>query len=223
MGNVENQRAPADLDVGSDQEDEGQWVTQGSKQVNNRNRNKGKTENSNVNTQEASPPTTSNRKTASDNKRAAPASTSNTSSAVNNKTELDVDLPEPSAVPTAAATTTTPPVATPTPEPIEVCQLLPAGEDRYTSNDNWWKQALNKQQTFSIADIGEWPEREQDEQYTVQKRLIPVKVKALTEKDINVDGNDEINKYKNGREDEVIESLRNLVDRKCFLLEIKFR
>ena len=198
-GNVESQRAPVDADAGSDQEDDGQWVTQGSKQVNNRNRNKGKSETSNANTQEISTTTSSssNRKTTSDNKRTAGTSTSNTSSSAN-KTEVDVDLPEPSTLPVVA--TTAAPV---TPEPIEVCQLLPTGEDRYTANDNWWKQALNKQQTFSIADIGEWPEREQDEQYTVQKRLIPVKVKALTEKDINVDGNDEINNYKNGRDDEV--------------------
>jgi len=61
-------------------------------------------------------------------------------------------------------------------EPIELCQLLPTNENRYTSNDNWWKHALNKQQTFSINDIGEWPEREEDEQYIVQvKRIIPVK------------------------------------------------
>ena len=167
--------------------------------VNYRNRNKGKTETA----QEVSTTTTSsssNRKTTSDNKRAAQTSTSNSSSSAD-KTEVDVDLPESSTIPAASTTAPPPPSALVTPEPIEVCQLLPTGEDRYTANDNWWKQALNKQQTFSIADIGEWPEREQDEQYTVQKRLIPVKVKALTEKDINVDGNDEINSYKNGRDD----------------------
>jgi hypothetical protein len=70
---------------------------------------------------------------------------------------------------------------------------------------------LNKQQTFSVDDIGEWPEREQEEQYVVNvKRIIPVRNQnttnnktALSEKDINVDGNDEINNYKNGKEDEV--------------------
>ena len=61
-------------------------------------------------------------------------------------------------------------------EPIEICQLLPTNENPYTSNDKWWKQPFNPQQTFSVDDIGEWPEREQDEQYTVQiKRIIPVK------------------------------------------------
>ncbi|CAF4326731.1 unnamed protein product, partial [Rotaria magnacalcarata] len=48
-------------------------------------------------------------------------------------------------------------------EPIEIYQLLPKNENLYVSTDNWWKQALNKQQTFSIDDIGEWPERELDE------------------------------------------------------------
>ena len=43
------------IEGGSDQEDEGQWVTQGSKQVNNRNRNKGKNETSNTNNQESPP------------------------------------------------------------------------------------------------------------------------------------------------------------------------
>ncbi|CAF4437113.1 unnamed protein product, partial [Adineta steineri] len=85
------------------------------------------------------------------------------------------------------------------------CQLLPTGENRYTASDNWWKQALNKQQNFSINDIGDWPEREQDEQYIVNvTRIVPVKNNktALTEKDINVDGNDHIQNYKNGQEDE---------------------
>ena len=59
-------------------------------------------------------------------------------------------------------------------EPIEIYQLLPKNEN---INDNWWKQALNKQHTFSIDDIGEWPEYEQDPQYTVQiKRVLPVKL-----------------------------------------------
>jgi hypothetical protein len=195
--NSEVQRAPVDVEGGgSDQEDEGQWVTQGSKQVNNRNKNKGKNETSNNNNQESpSGSSSSNRKNASEKRVAGTTSTNNVSSSTN-KTEVDVELPVTSNLPT-------PPPAQ-IQEPIEICQLLPTGENRYTANDNWWKQALNKQQTFSIDDIGEWPERDQDEQYTVQKRIIPVKnTKALTEKDINVDGNDEINNYKNGKDDEV--------------------
>ncbi len=195
--NSEVQRAPVVVeDGGSDQEDEGQWVTQGSKQVNNRNKNKGKNETSNNNNQESpSGSSSSNRKNASEKRVAGTTSTNNVSSSTN-KTEVDVELPVTSNLPT-------PPPAQ-IQEPIEICQLLPTGENRYTANDNWWKQALNKQQTFSIDDIGEWPERDQDEQYTVQKRIIPVKnTKALTEKDINVDGNDEINNYKNGKDDEV--------------------
>jgi hypothetical protein len=195
--NSEVQRAPVDVEGGgSDQEDEGQWVTQGSKQVNNRNKNKGKNETSNTNNQESpSGSSSSNRKNASEKRVAGTTSTNNVSSSTN-KTEVDVELPVTSNLPT-------PPPAQ-IQEPIEICQLLPTGENRYTANDNWWKQALNKQQTFSIDDIGEWPERDQDEQYTVQKRIIPVKnTKALTEKDINVDGNDEINNYKNGKDDEV--------------------
>jgi hypothetical protein len=193
--NSEVQRAPVDVEGGgSDQEDEGQWVTQGSKQVNNRNKNKGKNETSN-NQESPSGSSSSNRKNASEKRSAGTTSTNNVSSSTN-KTEVDVELPVTSNLPT-------PPPAQ-IQEPIEICQLLPTGENRYTANDNWWKQALNKQQTFSIDDIGEWPERDQDEQYTVQKRIIPVKnTKALTEKDINVDGNDEINNYKNGKDDEV--------------------
>ena len=63
----------------------------------------------------------------------------------------------------------------------------------------WWKNII------SVDDIGEWPEREQDEKYVVNvKRIIPVKnTKALSEKDINVDGNDDIKNYKNVKEDEV--------------------
>ncbi len=29
-------------------------------------------------------------------------------------------------------------------EPIEIYQLLPKNENRYTANDNWWKHTLNK-------------------------------------------------------------------------------
>ena len=61
-------------------------------------------------------------------------------------------------------------------EPIEICQLLPKNENRYTASDKWWKQPLNNQQTFSVDDIGEWPEDEQDEQYIVQvKRIQPTR------------------------------------------------
>jgi hypothetical protein len=195
--NSEVQQAPVDIEGGSDQEDEGQWVTQVSKQVNNR-KNKGKNETSNTNNQESpSAPSSSNRKNASEKRSAVAATSTNNVSSSNNKTEVDVEPPVTSNLPT-------PPSTAQIQEPIEICQLLPTSENRYTANDNWWKQALNKQQTFSVDDIGEWPERDQDEQYTVQKRIIPVKTtKALTEKDINVDGNDEINNYKNGQDDEV--------------------
>ncbi len=106
-------------------------------------------------------------------------------------------------------------------EPIEICQLLPTNENRYTADDHWWKQALNKQPTFSVDDIGEWPEREQDEQYVVNvKRIIPVKnTKALSEKDINVDGNDEIKNYKNGKADEV----NIFINKKQIILMFIFR
>jgi hypothetical protein len=194
--NPEVQRAPVDIEGGSDQEDEGQWVTQGSKQVNNRNKNKGKNETSN-NQESPSATSSSNRKNASEKRSAVTATTTSTNnvSSSANKAEVDVELPVTSDLPTP------PPQVQ---EPIEICQLLPTGENRYTASDNWWKQPINKQQTFSVDDIGEWPERDQDEQYTVQKRIIPVKtIKALTEKDINVDGHEEINNYKNGKDDEL--------------------
>ena len=90
-------------------------------------------------------------------------------------------------------------------EPIEVCQLLPTRESPYTASDDWWKQALNKQQTFSVDDIGEWPEREQDEQYVIQiERIVPTKSAAsskmaLGEKDINVEtgAHDAVGHYQN--------------------------
>ncbi|CAF3627632.1 unnamed protein product [Rotaria sp. Silwood1] len=180
-------RTPVDDAVDSDHEDEGQWLTQSNKQVSNRNRNKPKTET----LKQESPPasTSSNRKTTTE-KRTTP--TNNPSSLIN-KNESDVET---------TVTSNTPVQPPPTQEPIEICQLLPTSENRYTANDDWWKQALNKQQTFSIDDIGEWPEREQDEQYIVQvKRIIPIKT-ALSEKDINVDENDSINNYKHGKNDE---------------------
>jgi hypothetical protein len=186
VANSEVKHTPVDVEGGSDQEDEGQWLTQGSKQVNNRNRNKGKNETSTTTNQELSPPTPSNRKAKSEKQTTPTTSTGNTSSSSTNKNESDVE-------PTV---TSNPPVP-PSPqieESIEICQLFPTSENRYTASDDWWKQALNKQQTFSVDDIGEWPEREQDEKYVVNvKRIIPVKnTKALSEKDINVDGNDEI-------------------------------
>ncbi|CAF0898115.1 unnamed protein product [Rotaria sordida] len=164
--NTETKRnLTVDGEAGTDQEDEGQWLTQGSKQVNHRNRNKGKTELSNTNNQ-----TLSNHNVTSEQRSIPTISNSNILSSINNN-ELNVET----------TTTTTPLInnsisSIENLEPIEICQLLPTNENLYTSNDNWWKQALNKQQTFSIDDIGEWPEREQDEQYIVQiKRIIPVK------------------------------------------------
>ncbi|CAF4857448.1 unnamed protein product, partial [Rotaria sp. Silwood1] len=157
--NAESKRnLTIDVEVGSDQEDEGQWLIQGSKQVNHRNRNKGKNETSNINNQ----PLSNNYNVVSEQ-----LSNSNTSSSINNN-ELYIETT------TSLINDLTSSIEDP--EPIEICQLLPTNENLYTSNDNWWKQALNKQQTFSIDDIGEWPEREQDEQYIVQiKRIIPVK------------------------------------------------
>jgi len=158
--NSEAKRTPTvDGDAGSDQEDDGQWVTQSSKQVNNRNRNKGKTETSSTNNQ-TSPSALLNRNVVSEKRPVVTTSNGNISSTTN-KNEFDIEPTIPSIQ---------------NQEPIEICQLLPTNANRYTDNDNWWKQALNKQQTFSVEDIGEWPEREQDEQYTVQiKRIIPVK------------------------------------------------
>ncbi len=97
-------------------------------------------------------------------KRSIPTiSNGNTSSSIH-KTELDVETIIPSNNVIQVQ------------EPIEIYQLFPTNENRYTANDNWWKQPLNKQQTFSIDDIGEWPAHEQDEQYIVQvKRIIPIK------------------------------------------------
>ena len=64
----------------------------------------------------------------------------------------------------------------PNQEPIEIFQLLPANDDRYTGNDTWWKQALNAHGKFSVEEIGEWPEREQDQKFIVQvKRIVPVR------------------------------------------------
>jgi len=65
---------------------------------------------------------------------------------------------------------------------------------------------LNKQPSFSVNDIGEWPERDQDEQYIVKvERIVPLRnPKALTEKDINVNGNDQNNNnYKNTKKNDV--------------------
>ncbi|CAF3803819.1 unnamed protein product, partial [Adineta steineri] len=141
----------------SDQEDEGQWVTQSAKQVGNRNRNKGKTE--------SSPSALSNRKNVSEKRSIPTTSNTNTtsSSSLTNKTDLDIEPTIPSTKPVKIQ------------EPIEICQLLPTSENRYTANDSWWKETLNKQQTFSVNDIGDWPEREQDEQYIVKvQRIIPV-------------------------------------------------
>jgi len=134
-------------------------------QVNNRNRNKGKTEPSTTNNQ-TSPSALSNRHVVSEKQPVLTTSNSDSSS-ITNKNESNVE-------PTIENE-----------ETIEICQLLPKNENLYTVNDNWWKQALNKQQTFSINDIGEWPEREQDEQYIVQiKHIIPVK-KAHQEQNDN--------------------------------------
>jgi hypothetical protein len=214
VANSDVKRAPVDVEGGSDQEDEGQWLTQGGKQVNSRNRNKGKNETSNTTNQELStlPPSTSNRKGTSE-KRTAPTASPNNTSSSTNKNEVDVE-------PTVTTNTSVPP-SPQIQEPIEICQLLPANENRYTANDDWWKQALNKQPTFSVNDIGEWPEREQDEQYVVNvKRIIPVKnTKALSEKDINVDGNDEIKNYKNGKADEV----NIFINKKQIILMFIFR
>ena len=159
-----------------EQEDEGQWVTQGGKQVNNRNRNKGKNE------------TTTN---AQETTKSAPVANEKRSTGQTNKIEDKIDVQVESAAPVVAPT----PAA---PEPIEICQLLPSKENPYTASDDWWKRALNKPQTFSVDDIGEWPERDQDEQYVVNVRQIiptrPLK-SALTEKDINVntDVHDDVN------------------------------
>ena len=108
------------------------------------------------------------------------------------------------------------------PEPIEICQLLPTKENPYTASDDWWKHALSKPQTFSVEDIGEWPERETDEQYVVNvKSFVPAKsIKtALTEKDVNIglDGHEGSTQTQNGsfqrrtakldRDDEVSKSM----------------
>ena len=64
----------------------------------------------------------------------------------------------------------------PNQEPIEIFQLLSANKDRYTDNDTWWKQPLNAHGKFSVEEISEWPEREQDEKFIVQvKRIVPVR------------------------------------------------
>lgn len=136
--NTEIKQKPiVDVEIENDQEDEGQWVTQNTKQVSNRNRNKDKIESAPL-----------NRKTTSEKPAAVAPTTTN-----ENESNNIVNRPE---------------------EPIEICQLLPKNESRYTANDNWWKQPLNNQQTFSVDDIVEWPEYEQDEQYVVQiKRIQP--------------------------------------------------
>lgn len=149
-------------------------------QVNNRQKNKGKADAPAVNTQESAP---APKKAAAAEKRSA-----NAAPAVSNKNDSDAETSAPSSTVAAA----------PQPiETIEICQLLPSGENPYTASDDWWKQALNKQQTFSVDDIVEWPERDQDEQYVVNvKRIVATKATkpALTEKDINVniDGHDEV-------------------------------
>ena len=133
-----------------------------------------------MNTQESAP---APKKVAAAEKRST-----NAVPAVSNNSDSDAETSAPPSTVTAAPQ----PVET-----IEICQLLPSGENPYTASDDWWKQALNKQQTFSVDDIGEWPERDQDEQYVVNvKRIVSTKATkpALTEKDINVniDGHDEV-------------------------------
>ncbi|CAF2071341.1 unnamed protein product [Rotaria magnacalcarata] len=195
-----DKRTLVDVPADSDHEDEGQWVTQGNKQINNRNRNKPKSETSNPNNQESSPrPSSSNRKKAQEKRT---TSINNTLASATNKNEFEVET----IIPSNISVLPTPQIQ----EPIEICQLLPINENRYTTNDTWWKQALNKQPTFSIDDIGEWPEREQDEEYVVQvKRIVPTKnisKTALTEKDINIDENDSINNLTSEKDDEKLNS-----------------
>ncbi|CAF3366951.1 unnamed protein product [Rotaria sp. Silwood1] len=82
---VSKRNLTIDVEVGSDQEDEGQWLIQGSKQVNHRNRNKGKNETSNTNNQ----PLSNNYNVVSKQ-----LSNSNTSSSINNN-ELHIETTTP--------------------------------------------------------------------------------------------------------------------------------
>ncbi|CAM4826936.1 unnamed protein product [Rotaria magnacalcarata] len=151
------------VDAGDDnnQEDDGQWLTQGIKQVNHRSRNKGKTEISDS-TNQQSP----NKNVVIEQRLPVKLLQSNISLPINND-ELNIEAIIPSNNSISSIENR---------EPIEIYQLLPKNENLYVSTDNWWKQALNKQQTFSIDDIGEWPERELDEQYIVEiKKIIPGK------------------------------------------------
>lgn len=192
--------------IDGDHGDEGQWLTQSNKQINSRNRNKVKNETLNSTNQESvtlpaqiQSVSSSNRKTTSEKRTAVG---NDVSSSITNKNESDAE-------PTVASNTVVQ-SAPQEQEPIEICQLLPMHENRYTANDDWWKQALNKQQTFTVDDIGEWPEREYDEQYVVQvKRIIPTKnistinKTALAAKDVNIDESDSNNMRISGKEDKV--------------------
>ncbi|CAF3538944.1 unnamed protein product [Rotaria socialis] len=150
-----------DADNDNNQEDDGQWLTQGIKQVNHRSRNKGKTEISHSANQQSS-----NKNVVIEQRLPVKLLQSNISLPINSD-ELNIEAIIPSNNSISSIENR---------EPIEIYQLLPKNENLYVSTDNWWKQALNKQQTFSIDDIGEWPERELDEQYIVQiKKIIPGK------------------------------------------------
>ena len=173
----------------------------GGKQVASRNKSKGKNETATVaknNQQQSASTTSTNRKSGLEKQKP----TASVPSVAKADSDVETTTPTPSTNQGSK-----PPVLQ---EPIEICQLLPTGENRYTASDNWWKQALNKQQAFSVTDIGDWPERDQEEQYIVNvQRIVPVKpannnVKtALTEKDINVNGNDHVHSYKSPQDDQV--------------------
>jgi len=171
----EKQRVEVEGQNGSDQEDDGQWLTQGgSKQVSNRNR-KPKGE------QSSSTTTTNDQQ---QRKSKIPVSEKRLNESKNGehqtrKWQKDrVDLTNPGPLLQQPPTTTTtmsshqpPPVAVapapvPLQEPIEICQVLPTSTDPYTSSDQWWKNPLKtknnttsvNKQPYSVDDIVDWPE-----------------------------------------------------------------
>lgn len=146
--------------------------------VNNRNRNKVKGETSSPNNQEPVTSSGSSRKTGTE-KRSPVAVPSTESAQLSSTADSHTET---------SAETTVNVVPIPAPEPIKICQLLPTRENPYTASDDWWKHALNIKQNFTVDDIGDWPEREVDEQYVKIESIVPPRVakSALTEKDINV-------------------------------------
>jgi hypothetical protein len=118
-----------------------------------------------LNTANQTSPSALSKRNATSEKRTVPIVSNSTTASSTNKNESVIE------------STITPNTFIQNQEPIEICQLLSTNENRYTANDNWWKQVFKQQQQpFSVNDIGEWPEREEDEEYVQVKHIIPFRI-----------------------------------------------